>query len=28
VIRAERRDDRVVYPLRENLLWIGHDLSL
>ena len=28
VVRAERRDDGVVHPLRENLLWIGHDLSL
>src|SRR6266567_56552 len=28
VLRAERRDDGVVHPLRENLLWIGHDLSL
>src|ERR1700729_2388344 len=23
-VRAERRDDGVVHPLRENLLWIGH----
>ena len=27
-VRAERRDDGVVYPLRENLLWIGHTSSL
>ena len=27
VFRAERRDDGVVHPLRENLLWIGHDLK-
>ncbi len=28
VFRAERRDDGVVYPLGENLLWIGHAFSL
>jgi hypothetical protein len=24
VLGAERRDDGVAHPLRENLLWIGH----